>query len=134
VVYGAFNLKSETNRGFILPLAIFAALAVASFIMTVTMMSRESRNQMIHMNKEQNAFLIAYSAYSKVLAKISINPWSDRYYKKGYPTENQIKLFGAEYDCYVTDSPGKPNQADIYVRVKLGELIRLYGTSTGTGS
>ncbi len=113
------------RRGLVLPLAILAAVVVGFMVVTFTGLNRSYRGQVELVNKREMTFTIAYSAYSRILARIYLRPWADRYFKDGPVQENGVPLFGGEYDSFVEDS-GKARQADIYIRSSFLGFSRLY--------
>ena len=117
---------SHRRHGFLLPLALFAAVSFGFFLFTIFQLSRNYRNQVHHTNKRQLCFQIAYSAYSKTLGRIHDQPWSQRFFKNGPQQSNNVDLFGGTYDLYVEDAPGQDHQADIYVRSTFAGLRQLY--------
>jgi len=78
------------------------------------------------MNREQTLFNLAFSAYSKILARLYEKPWGERYFKDGPVSENNVSMFDGVYDSFVIDSPGKAFQVDIYIRVKALEASDVY--------
>ena len=66
------------RHGLAIPLVILAVIALAGFVVTINTMSNGLRNQIIHSNHAQASFMVAYSAFSGLLAKIHANSWSNR--------------------------------------------------------
>lgn len=104
------------RRGFLIPVAILAAVAVFFFIMSFSTMSRGYRNQIRHMSERQNLFYIAYSGYSQVISKLYQKTWEERFFKNGPSAESNVPIYHGFYDSYVVNVPGKEYQADIYIR------------------
>jgi|GEM_PF-2501620 len=117
--------RPSARAGIMLPLAIFASLAIGFLAYFLNTMNQSYRNQINHFNKHQITFMIAYSAFSKILAKVQNAPWSERFFKTRAVRENQIALFGGEYDSYVENST-KEYQADIYIQSQYGGYTCLY--------
>jgi len=114
------------RRGFALALALCACFVLLLLLVSLSRMNSGLMNQVNHVEKRQKTFLIAYSAYSKVLAKIYLAPWNDRFFRSGGVIESGTKLYDGIYDCYVEDNPAKPYEADIYVRSEFNGLSMLY--------
>ena len=114
------------KRGVALPFTILAMIVISGFVITMSSLNQGLKNQIFHTNNHQLSFLLAYSAFSKVLAKIHSNSWTDRPFKDGPYAENNVAFQGGTYDLFVENSPGKQYQADIYVRTSLAGITRLY--------
>ncbi|HNV70687.1 MAG TPA: hypothetical protein PKO06_13385, partial [Candidatus Ozemobacteraceae bacterium] len=114
------------KRGVALPFTILAMIVISGFVITMSSLNQGLKNQIFHTNNHQLSFLLAYSAFSKVLAKIHSNSWTDRPFRDGPYAENNVAFQGGTYDLFVENSPGKQYQADIYVRTSLAGITRLY--------
>jgi len=105
------------SQGYVLLLAVAGAVAVAMFGTTLLSLNQGYRSQVMHTKEMQASFQVAYSGYQRILARLFLKPWEERFFKGTPVAENGLSLQEGTYDTYVTDAPGKPNQADIYVRV-----------------
>ncbi len=114
------------SRGVALPFTILAMIVISGFVVTMSSLNQGLKNQIFHTNNHQLSFLLAYSAFSKVLAKIHSESWTNRAFKSGPYAENNVSLQGGTYDLFVENSPGKDYQADIYVRTHLAGITRMY--------
>ncbi len=115
-----------TRKGYVLLLVVLGAISLAFFGLTLTSLNRGYRTQVLHTRQMQTSFQIAYSGYQRILARLYLKPWEERFFAGAPKAENGIALFGGVYDTYCTDAPGTTNQADIYVRVKLEGMTRNY--------
>ncbi|MBI3038467.1 hypothetical protein HYY75_05365 [bacterium] len=116
----------KIREGYVLPLVLAAGVSIAFFIFAISRMGRGYSDQLTRMNLHQSSFLIAYSGYSKILARLYNASWSERFFKSAPFKKMGISLFGGKYDIFAENTPGKDFQADIYVRVKLEESSYLY--------
>ncbi|MBF0406297.1 MAG: OmpA family protein [Candidatus Riflebacteria bacterium] len=115
-----------TRKGYVLLLVIFGAVSLAFFAAVMSSLNQGYRSQVIHTKQMQESFQIAYSGYQRILAKIYLKPWEERFFKSTPAAENNISLFSGVYDSYVQNNPSKINQADIFIRVKLKDSSRSY--------
>ncbi len=113
-------------RGYALLLALCAAVSLTFFGFTVSVMNQGLRTQVQHTNEQQVSFQVAYSGFQRVLARIYLKPWEERFFKSAPVAENGLSYLGARYDLYVENAPGAPNQADIYARVTVVKTPRVY--------
>jgi len=60
--------RAKKRAGFVIPLAMLAAMCFAFFLYTVSSMSRGYRSQVLHMNNQQLAFQIATSGFARIQA------------------------------------------------------------------
>lgn len=117
--FGLERLNERNSRaGMAIPIAILGVLLAAFFIGTLFTLNQGFRTGLEHLNIRQYFFNVAYSGYSQGLTKIREKSWNDRVFKNAPYAENNIAFDNATYDLYMTDSPGKSFQADIYVRVR----------------
>jgi outer membrane protein OmpA-like peptidoglycan-associated protein len=114
------------RRGWVLLLVIMGAVSLAFFGFSISTMNQGLRSQVVHTKQMQASFQIGYSGYQRILAKIYLKPYEERYFKGAPVAENGISLFNAHYDTFVQDAPSQPNRADIFVRVKLEGTTRSY--------
>ncbi|MFZ2960316.1 MAG: OmpA family protein [Candidatus Ozemobacteraceae bacterium] len=112
------------RRGYILLLVILGAMSLAFFSFSLSSLNRGYRSQVVHTKLVQASFQIAYSGYQRILAKIFLKPWEERFFRTGPVAENGVSLFGGTYDSFVLDAPGSTTIADIYLRVKLEGITR----------
>lgn len=125
-------------QGFAIPMAIFALLAVSFFVLTVSTLSSNLRNQVKSINQRQTLFNIAYSAYAEITARIHEKPWNDRFFKAGPAVESDRSLLDGTFDSYVCDAPSPapvpgdqfaPDPGflvDIYLRVRFQDKRKVY--------
>lgn len=90
------------RRGYVFPLILFATLAVAGFILTLSQFQSANRVKFQHLNDYQSAFNIGYSALVEVLADIQKKQWSNRSFKSG-PKDKSANLFGGSFNLRVED-------------------------------
>ncbi len=114
------------NRGIVIPLVIFAIIAVAGFVMTISTMGQGVKKQILHTNNNQLSFLIAYSALSNVCARIHTSSWSGRPFASAPLVENKIPMYGGRYDLTVENTKDQDFKADVYVLTHLGDFSRLF--------
>ena len=119
-------MKGRPRQGYVILLVIFGAISLAFFGMAMSSMNRGLRSQVLHTKHVQASFQIAYSGFQRLLGKMYLTPWEDRFFRAGPVAESGIALFGGKYDTHVLDSPGQINHADLYVRVTLEEKVRNY--------
>ncbi|HNX74446.1 MAG TPA: hypothetical protein PLM07_20055 [Candidatus Rifleibacterium sp.] len=116
----------KTRLGMALPFTIIAMVVVVGFIMTMSRMNQGVKNQIFHTNNHQLSFLMAYSALSRVCAKIHSFSWANRPFVTDPLVENKVALQGGEYDLLVENSKNRDFQADVYVRTHLAGISRMY--------
>lgn len=116
----------KNKRGVAFPMLIIAAIVVAGFIAVMSNLGNGIKDQVYRTNNEQISFLIAYSAFSRVLAKIHSFSWSKRPFATEPYIETKVASHNAFYDLLVEDTSGKTLQADIYIRTHLLGISRLY--------
>ncbi len=116
------------NRGFVLPLAILAGLAVTLFIVVVSSLGKSSRARITHLGKAQTAFHIGYSAMSRFMARLHQTGWADRDFRDRPVQLFQAPLLGGEYDLHGENTPGlnRDFQTDLYIRVRFEDMKRLF--------
>ncbi|MFZ2958177.1 MAG: OmpA family protein [Candidatus Ozemobacteraceae bacterium] len=115
-----------SRRGYILLLVILGAISLAFFSFSLSSLNRGYRSQVIHTRQVQASFQIAYSGFQRVLGKIYLKPWEERFFRTSPVAENGLALYGGVYDNFVQNVAGKTTQADIYIRVKLEDVTRNY--------
>jgi len=120
-----YNSFLHRKAGLVLPLVILAVIVLGTMVVSFSTMNRSFRGQVEVVNKRETTFVIAYSAYSNILAKIYMGPWSKRYFLNGAIQEIGIPLFGGEYESFVENGP-KEFQADIYIKSTFEGLTKLY--------
>mgnify|MGYP007124153024 FL=1 len=82
-----------------LPFTIVAMVVVIGFIMTMSRMNQGVKNQIFHTNNHQLSFLMAYSALSRVCAKIHAFSWASRPFATAPYAENKVALQGGIMIC-----------------------------------
>lgn len=117
---------SNIRRGMALPFTIVAMVVVIGFIMTMSRMNQGVKTQIFHTNNHQLSFLMAYSALSRVCAKIHSFSWASRPFATTPYAENKVALQGGHYDLFVENSKNREFQADVYVRTHLAGISRMY--------
>ena len=110
----------------VLPLSLFAIIAVLGLVTTMTGLNQGVRTQVYRTNNQQLSFLIAYSAFSRVCAKIHTFSWASRPFLKEPYIENKVALQDGFYDLFAENTAGKDFQADIYVRTTLAGITRMF--------
>jgi hypothetical protein len=118
--------RKFATRGMVLPLSLLAILAVLGLVTTLGGLNQGLRTQIYRTNNHQLSFLIAYSAFSRVCAKIHSFSWANRPFLTEPYTETRIPLQGGHYDLLVENTAGKDYQADIYIRTHLANISRMY--------
>lgn len=118
--------RLSIRKGYFFLFVIFGAITLAFFGLTLSTMNKSYRSQVIHTKQMQASFQIAYSAYQRILAKIYLKPWEERFFKTAPWIEYGVSLFGGTYDSFVHNVPAKSDQADIFIRVKLEKVPRTY--------
>lgn len=120
-------MSGETRkRGMVLPLSLLAMIAVMGLVTTLGGLNQGVKNQIYRTNNHQLSFLIAFSAFSRVCAKIHSFSWANRPFLTEPYTETRVALQGGHYDLLVEDTVGKDYQADIYIRTHLAGISRMY--------
>lgn len=116
------------NRGFVLPLAVLAGLAVTLFIVVVSSLGKSSRARITHLSKAQTCFHIGYSAMSRFMARLHQAGWADRDFRDRPVQLYQAPLLGGEYDLHGENTPGlnRDFQTDLYIRVRFEDMTRLF--------
>ncbi len=117
---------SKFRRGMALPFTIVAMVVVIGFIMTMSRLNQGVKTQIFHTNNHQLSFLMAYSALSRVCAKIHAFSWASRPFAAAPYAENKVALQGGHYDLLVENSKNREFQADVYVRTHLAGISRMY--------
>jgi len=118
--------RKFATRGMVLPLSLLAILAVLGLVTTLGGLNQGLRTQIYRTNNHQLSFLIAYSAFSRVCAKIHSFSWANRPFLTEPYTETKIPLQGGHYDLLVENTAGKDYQADVYIRTHLAGISRMY--------
>lgn len=116
----------KTRRGVALPFTVLAMIVAIGFIMTMSRMNQGVKSQIFHTNNHQLSFLMAYSALSRVSAKVHAFSWANRPFVSEPYVENKVALQGGEYDLLVENSKYNEFQADVYVRTHLAGISRMY--------
>lgn len=117
---------SKFRRGMALPFTIVAMVVVIGFIMTMSRLNQGVKTQIFHTNNHQLSFLMAYSALSRVCAKMHAFSWASRPFAAAPYAENKVALQGGHYDLLVENSKNREFQADVYVRTHLAGISRMY--------
>ena len=112
--------------GMAMPMVLLAMVIGAGFVATMTSLNQGVRNQITISNNHQISFMIAYSAMSRVCAKVQSFSWAERPFLNNPFTENKVAMQGGFYDLFVENTAGKDFQADVYVRTHLAGISRLY--------
>lgn len=118
--------KLNKKRGMVLPLSLLAIIAVMGLVTSMSGLNQGVKTQIYRTNNSQLSFLIAYSAFSRICAKIHSFSWAKRPFLKEPYTETKVSLQGGQYDLLVEDTVGKKFQADIYIRTHLAGISRMY--------
>lgn len=119
-------LKMSARKGFAIPLTIVAAIVVLGFVFSMTTLNQGLKTQVFQTNNQQLSFIMAYSAYSRLVAKIHTFSWAERPFLNAPYVENRVALQGGYYDLLAEDTWGKNFQADIYIRTELAGIKKLY--------
>lgn len=96
------------------------------FVASLSTMNQGHRAGLNHLNLHQHMFNVAFSGYSSVLSKIHAKAWNDRIFKTSPYIQNSVALADAIYDLYVTNTPGKEYQLDLYVRVVFQKTTQVF--------
>ncbi|MFZ2960923.1 MAG: OmpA family protein [Candidatus Ozemobacteraceae bacterium] len=115
-----------SRRGYILLLVILGAASLAFFSFSLSSLNRGYRSQVVHTRLVQASFQIAYSGFQRILGKIYLKPWEERFFRTAPVWESGLALYGGVYDNFVQDVSGTTTQADIFVGVKLEGITRNY--------
>jgi len=115
-----------SRKGMVLPLSLFAIVAVIGLVATMSGLNQGVKTQIYRTNNHQLSFLIAYSAFSRVCAKIHSFSWATRPFLNEPYTETKVPFQGGHYDLLVENTSGKPLQADVYIRTHLAGFSRMY--------
>ncbi len=115
----------HARRGYVFPLILFATLAVAIFIITMTQFQSANRVKFQHLNDYQSAFNIAYSALVEVLADIQAKQWSNRSFKAG-PKDKSADLFGGKFNLRVEDHDVDSYIFNVKIRVSYKNKNHLF--------
>ncbi|MFZ2959211.1 MAG: hypothetical protein WA705_20180 [Candidatus Ozemobacteraceae bacterium] len=126
VCLAGLGFTSKTRHGFILPLTVLALTSVAFFLMYVSKLSSGYVSQVAHEDDILRCRTIAESVVNNVLGRIRQNPWKQRFFSPKPFGEINQPLFGGVYTLYVTDVPGKINEADIYIESRFGRVRRFF--------
>lgn len=118
--------KTRSRKGMVLPLSLFAFVAVLGLVATLGGLNQGVKTQIYRTNNHQLSFLIAYSAFSRVCAKVHSFSWPNRPFRNEPYTETKVSFQGGHYDLFVENTAGKNLQADIYIRTHLAGISRLY--------
>ncbi|OGK07798.1 MAG: hypothetical protein A2W80_02810 [Candidatus Riflebacteria bacterium GWC2_50_8] len=110
----------------VLPLTLLAIVAVMGLVTTMGSLNQGLKTQIYRTNNHQLSFLIAYSAFSRVCAKIHSFSWANRPFVYEPYTETKVPFQGGHYDLLVENTAGKDHQADIYIRTHLTGISRMY--------
>ena len=106
------------KAGMLLPLILFASVSIVFLVMFVHYMSSGYNNQVAHVDESIRCQAIAESAFSTMQARVRDKPYSMRFFAgKGF-RESGIRKLDGDYDLFVVDTPGKDNQADVYVEAR----------------
>ncbi|OQA05546.1 MAG: hypothetical protein BWY66_02413 [bacterium ADurb.Bin374] len=114
------------RRGVALPIAFLALVLVIGMVTSISTMNQGLKSQVFHSSNNQWSFLLAYSAMSRLLAKLHADSWAQRPFASTPYRETGVPLQGGTYDLFVENTPGHPFQADIYVKTTLAGASRLY--------
>lgn len=109
-------------------MVVLAGLSITLFIVVVSSLGRSSRSRIVHLDKAQTAFYIGYSAMSRFMARLHQTSWSDRDYRDAPAKQFRVTLLDGEYDLHAENTPGlnRDFQTDLYVRVRLDDMTRLF--------
>ncbi len=116
-----------SRSGFLIPLALFALVAVIFFVFTVSTMKSGYLSQVKIVGQRQCLFNIAYSGFSRIIARIHEKSWDERYFSAGSVPENNVPMFDGHYDSFVEEAPAAPTSnglrhpIDIYIRARFQE-------------
>ncbi|MEW6708718.1 MAG: hypothetical protein AB1403_02760 [Candidatus Riflebacteria bacterium] len=120
------KLFLRNRRGIAIPLTIVAAIVVMGFIFSMTTLNQGLKTQVFQTNNHQLSFIMAYSAYSRLVAKIHTFSWANRPFLNEPYVEEKVALQGGHYDMLAENTAGRDYQADVYIRTELAGVKRLY--------
>ncbi len=118
--------RSSSTRGVAFPVILVVIVLVAGFVIALSTLQHSLKSQVYHSCNHQWSFLLAYSAMSKMLARIHTSSWTNRPFATSPYREFGVPLQGGTYDLFVENTPGREYQADIYVKTTLTGVSRLY--------
>lgn len=114
------------RKGIAIPLTIVASIIVLGFVFSMTTLNQGLKTQVFQTNNHQLSFIMAFSAYSRLLAKVHTFSWAQRPFLSEPYMENKVAIQGGYYDLLAENTAGKDFQADIYIRTDLAGIKRLY--------
>ncbi len=118
--------RLQGRKGAIFPLLLLGLLSLAFLMAFLHFMGQEYAGQVSHAQEYLVVQAIGQSVFSQVLARIRNKPYAERFFHPQPFLANQEKLFGGNFDLFVVDTPGKPNQVDIYVNASYQQARRLF--------
>ncbi len=119
-------MRVDFRTGIVFPLILFALVAMTFLAFFLQSMSSGYATQVAHCDEVVRCHAIANSLKSRVLARIGSKPFAERFFAKAPFLENRSGFMGGDYDLFVTDSPGKYQQIDIWIMVKFARVRRQY--------
>lgn len=125
---------SQFPQGFVLPLVIFAAVAVLFFGMFVLNMNSGYSNQISHMGEVTRCRAIGESAYSDVVARIRAKTWNERFFAGKPYVEEDVAFLEGSYDTVPTKFSGghDPRTSDSQLTAQIdctSESVSLFHAS-----
>ncbi len=118
--------KEASRRGVAFPLIVLGMLVVIPLLVVLFQMNREFTGQVAHVDEVIRCRAIAMSVFLTVQARIRETPYSKRFFTPKPFSEFMGDFQGGDYELFVSDTPGKPMQADIYVSVTFRRVTRLF--------
>ncbi|MBF0407969.1 MAG: hypothetical protein HQM10_11480 [Candidatus Riflebacteria bacterium] len=119
-------IKYCRKTGGALPFSLIALVIVTGFIVSVSNLNQGLKSQVLHTSQNQWSFLMAYSIFSRALAKVHSVSWTNRPFATAPYQENNVLHSWGSYDLHMENSPGKEFKVDIYIRTNITGLSRLY--------
>lgn len=116
----------ENRKGIAFPILILVGILVAGFVVTISSLDSGLKNQVHRTRNEQFSFLIAYSAMTRVLAKIHTFSWQNRPFAAEPYIEMMMPHNNGFYDLLVENTLNEDLSADIYIRTHLVNKQRLF--------
>lgn len=120
------GMAGSKRSGFVVPLAVLGFLSVGFMIATLTVLNQGNRTGALQASQRQHCFLIAWSAYNRMLARFQENTWDNRPCRAGAFREWDVPALGGAFDAEVVDAAGTTDQVDITVRARFQEKAQVY--------
>ncbi len=123
---GASGRGRKPPGGFVIPLVVFLVFALGLFILSHSALNQGFQNQVRHMSRSQVLYNLAFSAYSRILARLFEKAWQDRFFRAGPAVETNVPLLEGTYDSFVIDAPNRPFQVDIYIQARTADQSQVF--------